>query len=246
MPDYRICRLTRFQQSAAFLIGACFCFAAVWVLYRQPIVALLAVPGGYFAPGLLRRRWQRQRQERLRRSFKDMLQALGSLLAAGRSVENAFAALEDDLELLIGDPKADILVEIRAVVNRCRNGEPLEVPLADFAERSGLEEARSFSEVISICKRAGGDLVEVVRRTAGMIGEKMEVELELMVLLAQKRLESRLMMAMPFAFVGLLGFFAGDYMDGLHQGIGWLILTVCLALLGLCCWWILRIMDIRL
>jgi len=246
MPDYRICRLTRFQHAAAVLLGSGFCFLAVWLLYRQPIVAALALPGGLFAPGLLRRRLQRQRQERLRRSFKDMLQALSSLLSAGRSVENAFAALEGDLELLIGNAKADILVEIRAVVNRCRNGEPLEAPLLDFAERSGLEEVRSFAEVISICKRAGGDLMEVVRRTAGMIGEKMEVELELMVLLAQKRLESRLLMGMPFAFVGLLGFFAGDYMNGLHQGIGWVILTGCLILLGLCCWWILRIMDIRL
>nr|WP_245347380.1 type II secretion system F family protein [Cohnella lubricantis] len=175
-----------------------------------------------------------------------MLQALSSLLSAGRSVENAFAALEDDLALLIGDPQADILREIRAIANRCRNGEPLEAPLADFAERSGLEEVRSFAEVFIICKRAGGDLVEVVRRTAGLIGEKMEVEQELGVLMAQKRMESKLMMGMPFAFVGLIGWFAGDYMAGLHQGMGWVLLTVCLLALAGCCWWIQRIVDIRI
>ncbi|WP_051318309.1 type II secretion system F family protein [Cohnella thermotolerans] len=246
MPDYRIYRLSRSQHIGALVAAGLFCYLAVWTLYGQAVVALLAVPAGWFGPRLYRERQRRQRQERLRRSFKDMLQALSSLLSAGRSVENAFAALEDDLALLIGDPRADILREIRAVVNRCRNGEPLEAPLADFAERSGLEEVRSFAEVFAICKRSGGDLVEVVRRTAGMIGEKMEVEQELMVLMAQKRLESRLMMGMPFVFVGLLGWFAGDYMAGLHQGIGWVVLTVGLLLLALCCWWMVRIMDIRL
>lgn len=246
MTDYRDYPLSRAQRVGAIVIGGLLCFLAAWLLVDLPIVALLAAPGGWFAPRWLRDRLRKQRQERLRRSFKEMLHALSSLLSAGRSVENAIAALEDDLALLIGDPKADILREIRAIVNGVRNGEPLEARLADFAQRSGLEEARSFAEVFSICKRAGGDLVEVVRRTASMIGEKMEVEQELMVLMAQKRMESKLMMGMPFAFVGLLGLFAGDYMEGLHQGIGWVVLAVCLLLLAACCWWMRRIMDIRL
>lgn len=244
MIDYRIYRLNQKQRIGAIAAGGLLAYFAVWTLYDQAIVALLAVPAGWFAPKLLGEQLRRQRQERLRKSFKDMLQALSSLLSAGRSVENAFAALEEDLGLLIGDSQADILREIRAIVNRCRNGEPLEAPLADFAERSGLEEARNFSEVFIICKRAGGDLVEVVRRTAGLIGEKMEVEQDLGVLMAQKRLESKLMMGMPFAFVGLIGWFAGDYMAGLHQGFGWVLLTVCLLALAGCCWWMRRIVDI--
>lgn len=246
MTDYRTYQLSRKQRVGAIAAGGLLACFAIWTLYDQAVVALLAAPAGWFAPKLLGERLRRQRQERLRKSFKDMLQALSSLLSAGRSVENAFAALEDDLALLIGDSQADILREIRAIVNRCRNGEPLEAPLADFAERSGLEEARNFAEVFVICKRAGGDLVEVVRRTAGLIGEKMEVELELSVLMAQKRMESKLMMGMPFAFVGLIGWFSGDYMAGLHQGIGWVLLTACLLALAGCCWWMRRIVDIRI
>lgn len=246
MTDYRVYRLNRRQRAGAVVVGGLLGYAAVWTLYDQPIVALLGLPAGWLAPKMLAGSLRRQRQDRLRRSFKDMLQALSSLLSAGRSVENAFAALEDDLSLLIGDSQADILREIRAIVNRSRNGEPMEAPLADFAERSGLEEVRNFAEVFAICKRSGGDLIEVVRGTAGLIGEKMEVEQELAVLVAQKRMESKLMMGMPFAFVGLLGWFAGDYMKGLHQGIGWVLLTGCLLALAGCCWWMQRIVSIRL
>lgn len=54
------------------------------------------------------------------------------------------------------------------------------------------------------------------------------------------------MMGMPFGFVGLLGFFAGDYMQPLYRGGGLLVLTLCLAALAGVCAWMMRIMDIRL
>lgn len=241
--EYELSRTQRIGSISAAAVMSCF---VMWMMYRQPVAALLAAPFGLLGPRWLRNRLKRKRQERLRLHFKSMLQALGSLLAAGRSVENAFDALEGDLILLFGDPNADLIREIRAVKIRARSGEPVEAQWMDFAVRSGLEEVRSFAEVFAICKRSGGDLIEVVRRSSGMIGEKMEVEQELGVLMAQKRLESRLMMGMPFAFVGLLGFFAGDYMEGLHQGAGWLVLTLCLLLLAGCCWWMYRIMEIRL
>ncbi|THF74820.1 type II secretion system F family protein [Cohnella fermenti] len=246
MTDYSVYELSRVQRLAAVAVGAALSGLASWLMYRQLAAALLAVPLGLLGPRVLRERLKRRRRDRLRLHFKSLLQALASLLAAGRSVENAFEALEEDLSLLIGDPQADMMREVRAVRLRMRSGDPIEAPLLDFAERSSLEEAAGFAEVFAIGKRSGGDLVEVVRRSAAMIGEKMEVEQELGVLMAQKRLESRIMMAMPFAFVGLLGFVSGGYMDGLRQGAGWLVLTVCLLLLAGCCWWMYRIMEIRI
>jgi|HigsolmetaAR206D_1030411.scaffolds.fasta_scaffold00493_8 tight adherence protein B len=246
MTDYRVYVLSRSQRLAAICFCGLFCFTAVWMLYRQPYVAIAASAAGAWGPRLLRERLRRRRLEQLRRHFKEALHALSSLLSAGRSVENAFAVLEEDVAMLIGNPNADILREIRTIVVRFRNGEPLEAAFADFAGRSGLEEVRNFAEAFLICKRSGGNLVEVVRKTAGLIGEKMEVEQEISVLLAQKKFESKLMIAMPFAFVGLLHLIAGDYMSALHQGIGWVVLTVCLLLLGLVGWWMLRIVDIRI
>ncbi|MEK0316585.1 type II secretion system F family protein [Cohnella sp. 56] len=246
MTDYTVYTLSRAQLVSARLGAACIGFAAVWLLYREPLIALLAVPLGLYGPKLLSGYLRRKRQERLRLQFKDMLQTLSSLLSAGRSVDNAFAALEEDMALLVGDPDAPLLREIRAVVNRLRNGEPLEQSLGDLAVRSGLEEIGNFAEAFRICKRAGGDLVEVMRRTSQLIGEKLEVELEVSVLIAQKKFESKLMMAMPFGFVGLLGFFAADYMQPLYRGGGLLVLTVCLLALAAVCLWMKRIMDIRL
>ncbi|WP_256760698.1 type II secretion system F family protein [Cohnella sp. WQ 127256] len=246
MTEYRTYRLSTLERLWALSIGCIFCFMAIWVTYRLTIMAIVVTPLGLLYPRYYARAMCRKRRDKLRQQFKDALQALSSLLSAGRSVENAFISLENDLILLIGDTQSDLIRELRVIVNRLNSGEQLEVSLQDFARRSDLEEVGNFADVITICKRAGGDLVEVVRRTSQLIGEKLEVELEVSVLIAQKRFESRIMMGMPFAFVGILGFMAADYMQPLHEGMGIVLLTVCLLLLLACSWWMNRIMDIKL
>ncbi|KIL35885.1 pilus assembly protein TadB [Cohnella kolymensis] len=246
MTDYRVYHLTKGQRLWAICLGCFFCFAGVWLMYRHVWIALTAAALGLLYPRHYAKRMAQKRRNRLRQEFKEALHALSSLLAAGRSVENAFLTLEQELIVLIGDSRSDLMMELRVIANRMHNGETLEVPLQDLARRSDLEEVRNFTDVITICKRSGGDLVEVVRRTSQLIGEKLDMELEVSVLIAQKKFESRIMMGMPFAFVGALGFFAGDYMQPLHQGAGWLLLTVCLLLLSVCCWWMFRIMDIKI
>ncbi|MFC5531623.1 type II secretion system F family protein [Cohnella yongneupensis] len=246
MTEYGTYELSKLERIWAIAIGSLTCAAAVWVIYGNWVLALLAAPVGLFYPKRYAQALCRKRKDKLRQQFKEALHALSSLLSAGRSVENAFASLEQDLALLLGHTKSDLMTELGIIANRLRNGEPLELPLQDFARRSDLAEARSFADVITICKKAGGDMVEVVRNTSQFIGEKLDVELEVTVLVAQKRFESRIMMAMPFLFVGMLGFVAGDYMRPLHQGFGWLLLTVVFAALLCCIRWMSRIMDIKL
>ncbi|WP_373230183.1 type II secretion system F family protein [Cohnella sp.] len=245
MIDYSVYRLSKWQRLWAITQGCAFTFIAIWLMYRNYIAALAVSPLGFLYPSQYAKALCRRRRDKLRQQFKEALHALSSLLSAGRSVENAFTSLENDLVLLLEDSHSDLIMELRAITNRLHNGEPLEVGLRDFAKRSDLEEVRNFADVITICKKAGGDLMEVVRRTSQLIGEKLEVELEVSVLIAQKKFEARIMMMMPFAFVGILGFIAEDYMEPLHEGVGIILLSVCLFLLIVCSWWMLRIMEIK-
>src|SRR5690606_16755451 len=99
-------------------------------------------------------------------------------------------------------------------------------------------------EVVVTARRAGGDIVGIVRSAAQLIGEKMEVERELRVMTAQKRFEARMMMAAPFVFVTVLTAAAPDYMAPLYRGIGYIILTAALAVLTGCAWLVDRWMRI--
>lgn len=246
MIDYSRYEWRRGQRIRAIITGCAVCYAAAWLIYRHPVAAAAMAPVGLWYPRMLRERLRARRQHKLRLHFKEMLQTLASLLSAGRSVENAMLSLESEMKLSIADTRSDLLLELRMLSNRIRTGEPLEAALLSLGNRSGLEEIRHFADAIAVCKRAGGDLVEVVRSTSLLLNEKLEVELEVSVLLAQKRFESRIMMIMPFALIGFLGWFAPDYMAPLRQGFGVMLLTGCLLLLGLVCWWIVVVMKVEI
>ncbi|WP_020617720.1 type II secretion system F family protein [Paenibacillus daejeonensis] len=247
MTDYRVYMLSRGQQALAVALGALIAFVASYLFYRSVIVALLCAASGLLMPRWWRAILAEQRRQRLRLQFKEALVSLTSSLAAGRSVENAFRTLADDLQLIYPDPKTDILREFTLIRIRLDNGESLEPALRDFSERAGIEDITNFVDVFATGKRTGGDLVEIIRSTAQTIGEKLDIQLEIAVMIAQKKFESRIMMAIPFIFLGFLAAAAPDYMEPLYASpIGYVLLTVCLGLLSLCYWFMIRLMSIRI
>jgi Flp pilus assembly protein TadB len=245
LQDYNQYRLSYGQFMGAAAFGCCILFAAVYLIYHSFFISLLFAIAGLIAPRLYKSSLLIRRKERLQLQFKEALYSLASSLAAGRSVENAFLAAINDLKLLYPDPNTELLLEFQIIKHRLDNAEPLEQALRSLAKRAHLDDITQFADVFSVCKRSGGDLVEVMKRTSQTIGEKLEVKQEISVLLAQKRFEARIMMAVPFAFLGFLSVFAPDYMKPLYGGAGYVLLTIGLAVLAVCFWLIHRIMEIR-
>lgn len=241
--DYR---LTKRQFAAAALTGGAAVFMAAYLFYRSAPAALLLAAIGIAAPRLYRKFLLERRKLRLTQQFKEALYAIASSLAAGRSVENAFLAAQEDLKLLYPGPGTEILAEFEILAARMGYGEPLEFALADLSKRAEIEDIAQFADVFATCKRSGGDMVDVIRRTSQMIGEKLEVQQEISVMIAQKRFESRIMMAVPFVFLAFLSLAAPEYMKPLYSGAGYVLLTGALLALGLCYALMSKIMNIRL
>lgn len=231
---------------AASLLAGAGLFAVGHVFYDHPVIAMLFSLGGLLAPAARRRKRQRRQQEELKQQFKQALHSLATSLSAGRSVESAFQAAVADLRLIYADPEVRIIRELERINRRIANGDSVEIALLDFADRTNIEDIRQFAEVFAICKRTGGNLVEVMRRTSQMIGEKLEIEQEIAVQLAQKKFESRIMGVAPLAVVALLKWSSPDYMAPLYEtATGRVIMTVGLILLLGCMWMIGKWMDIR-
>ncbi|MBW7476547.1 type II secretion system F family protein [Paenibacillus oenotherae] len=246
LPSYTSCELGKKQFVIAALIGFGIVFITTYLFYRSIAAALILATAGIFAPRLHRNSLLARRRMRLTLQFKEGLYSITSSLAAGRSVENAFMTALDDLRLLYPDPKTEVIAEFEIIRSRLAYGEPLEQALTDFSSRAEIDDITQFVDVFVTCKRTGGDLVEVIRRTSQTIGEKLDVQQEIAVMIAQKRYESRIMMVVPFVFLAFLSFAAPDYMAPLYSGIGYIILTVSLALLSVCYWFMMRIMNIRM
>ena len=132
------------------------------------------LPGSLAGIFLERRTRLERRRKKLAEEFKESMVILASSLAAGYSMENALKASVEELETLYG---RDGLVarEFSYMVQQLGMNRPVEGLLADFARRSGLEDIQSFADVFAVAKRSSGDLGSIMRHTAEVIRDKMQV-----------------------------------------------------------------------
>lgn len=246
LPDYTVYTLNKRQSIVSAAAGGLILFGIGYLFYHNPLIALVLSAGGYFAPRIWRDYLKKRRRAALNLQFKQMLFSLSSSLSAGRSVENAFREAVQDLKMLDPEGGSDMIAELNIICARLEYGQPVEEALQDFSRRAGMEDIRRFADVFSVCKRTGGDLVEVVRRTSSIIGEKLDIQQEIAVSVSQKRFESKALLVSPLVMLLFMSFSAGDYMQPMYSGVGIIISTFALASLILCYFWTSKIMDIPL
>ena len=171
----------------------------------------------------------RKRQDILCREFKDSIQCAASSMAAGYSIENAFREAYAEMRMQYG-PNSLMTEELR-YINSCLSlNIPLEQLLYDFANRSGLEDVRSFCEVFVFAKRSGGDFIQIIHMTAARISEKNELMEAIQTEISGKRMEQKLMNLMPLFILLYVDFSFGGYLDGLyHNMLGIIVMTGCLV-----------------
>ncbi|MFF2017602.1 type II secretion system F family protein [Paenibacillus sp. NPDC058177] len=246
LPDYKVYILSSWQKNTAILIGSLLLYGVGYLFYHHGLIALVLVPGGAYAPRLLRDYLHNRRRMGLTLQFKQTLFSLSSSLSAGRSVENAFREAVQDLHMLDPEGGGDMIAELNIICARMENGQPVEEALHDFSARAGLEDVERFADVFTVCKRTGGDLVEVVRRTSTVIGEKLDIQQEIAVSIAQKKFEAKALLISPLAMIMFMSLTAGDYMQPMYTGLGMIISTLALSGLFLCYLWTSKIMNIPL
>ncbi|WP_019912948.1 type II secretion system F family protein [Paenibacillus sp. HW567] len=246
LPDYTVYTLTSIQSILSLLAGGVLLWGIGYLFYHNVLLSLLLVPGGAYAPRLLRDYLLRRRRAALNLQFKMTLFSLSSSLSAGRSVENAFREAVQDLLMLDPEGGSDMIFELNIICARMEYGQPVEEALHDFSKRAGMDDVERFADVFSVCKRTGGDLVEIVRRTSAIIGEKLDIQQDIAVSIAQKKFEAKALLVSPLVMVAFMSLTAGDYMQPMYTGAGIAISTLALGSLFLCYRWTSKIMDIPL
>ncbi|WP_340021772.1 type II secretion system F family protein [Paenibacillus sp. FSL K6-1096] len=246
LPDYTVYELTSLQRVTVILCAGLVLLGIGYLFYHRLLLAVLLVPGSAYGPRLLRQYLLQRRRAALNLQFKQMLFSLSSSLSAGRSVENAFREAVQDLRMLDPEGASDMISELNIICARMENGEPIEDALYDFSSRAGMEDVERFADVFMVCKRTGGDLVEIVRRTSGIIGEKLDIQQDIAVSIAQKKFEAKALLVSPLMMVMFMSLSAGDYMQPMYTGAGIAVSTLALIALFLCYLWTNKIMDIPL
>ena len=107
--------------------------------------------------------------------------------------------------------------EWQIIIGKLRVNQRIEDALEDFARRSGVEEISSFAQIIQICKRTEGNIAKVIENTAGLLQEKIEIQGEVQVALAKKKMEQKILNVMPVAVLSLLLLLSPDYLAPLYS-----------------------------
>lgn len=202
---------------------------AAYVFYRSMVVfLLLLIPCLIIFLRQKKKDLLRKQKEELNFQFKEMMHAVIAGLQAGYSIENAFSHAYQDICLLYGN-QSMVAKELYHLTIELKNNCNIEDILLDFAARCQISDIRDFAEVFRIAKKSGGNLVGILKNTADIISDKIEVKREITTLISAKCLEQKIMDVVPFAIILYIDVTSPGFFDGMyHNVVGIAIMTILL------------------
>lgn len=232
LPDYIEYRFTPKEGALVCLEGVLLVGLVGYFFYRSWLACILLLPlFALFVKEKKKDLAKKCRQE-LSLQFKDLVLALSANGKAGYSIENAFRESYRDMELLYG---ADSLIcrEVRHILRGLENNVVLERLLYDLGLRSHQPDIMQFADVFLIAKRSGGNLTEILEKTAAVIEQKIETDKEIQLMISAKKLEQKIMNTVPFLIIFYVGTTSRGFFDVLyHNLMGVVIMTICLLFYG--------------
>ena len=228
--DYERYLFSRKEKVRYILTGIALGTGIVWLVYHR--MAAMPLAGVCAAVYLLltARRLTVERRKTLQYHFRDFLSSLHTSLAAGYSMENAVRSAASDVQKLYGD-KDLLTAELKDILRQMSYQRPVEQLFRELGERSGVEDIRSFGEVLMIAKRTGGNMDQVLEATWRNLCEKIDTAKEIDALVASKRYEQQLMSLMPAGIILYLKLGFTGFLDPMYGNLtGVLVMTGCLGL----------------
>lgn len=242
---YSIYRMTLRERSLAVLSAAAFLMLIGFVFYRSFLLAACLTPFSLFYPAIKTRKIIHRRKQELKLQFKDALQSVAASLHSGRSLESAIERAVPDL-MIQYEQEDYIIKEFQSIIRRLEANETIEAAFREFAVRSDLEEIQSFAEVLEVCKRTGGNLILAIKSSTEVIADKIEVLNEIEAILAQKKLEQKILTVLPVGIILMLSFQAEEFMRPVFtQAIGRIVMTISILMFAAAYFIAAKITDIE-
>ena len=219
-PDYTVSPHRLPQHILSFLIGFMLGFVILFVYYK--VLVLSVIGGAIFGTvyiSIRARNATKKRRKNLRLQFRDMLEVLSVAMRAGNPPAIALQSARGDL-LLLYNETSDIIVELDLIIASFNNAVPLSESFHDFAERSGIEDIESFASIYKTIEGKSSRADEIVRQTQSIIGDKMEIEMEIETLMTSAKNEMNIMTIMPLVILLILGYVGSGFMGAIYTTVG--------------------------
>ncbi len=220
------------------------CIFVAKLFYDRVLVAILLLPLAVCIWRRDRIRYKKQMQDKVRWEFKEFIIVLSGNLNAGYSLEQGLIKVYEDM---VKDQRFNIITkELLLIINGLKLNRDVELLLMDMGDRCKEELVIEFAKLVATAKRYGGNINALINKTKKKINDKLTVEKEIDTVIAAKRLEGYIMLAMPFGIVLYMRLTNASYISLLYQStFGTVVVTCALLVVLICGYFINKITEIE-
>jgi len=213
--------------------------AASWVLQGSALfmgLVMLATWGG----GMYYLRYRAaQRIVAIENQLPDALDLMVRALQSGHAFVSA-------LQITASESRAPMADELRKVFDEIQLGLGVPSALQHLASRIDSKEIRYFVVAVLIQNETGGNLADVLRKTASLIRERQKIAGVVRVLSAEGRISAWILSVMPFLLAFFLYLINPEFVSALWKDpMGLAMLGVSLGLMLLGIFWMSRMVRIK-
>lgn len=213
-------------------------FGLAWAVLGSVLLAFVAGALGWVVPNIFLGMRLSARQRKFMDQLPDTLQLLAGSLKAGYGVLQAIDTVVKEAH----DPSRS---EFQRVLSEARLGLPLEQSLEDMADRIGTDDFRWVAVSISIQRRVGGNLAQLLETVASTLRERAATRRQISALSAEGRLSAVILTALPFALGIYMITVNPGYLETLFTtGVGQLMLAGAAVMMVIGIVWMRNLVEI--
>ncbi len=226
-----------------FVLSAALCLLMGQIFFKRIWMGAVFIPLGMTAYRSGMKTIKLKRKLKYEDQFIDFLTSFSFALQAGFSSENAFKAAWSDISGVY--ERSEFIRHLGLIDKRLGNNERLEACFVEMAEEFGIEDMKEFAYIYEHAGKTGGNIRKIIQKTTDRMKEKHNLKREITTLVSGKRLEARLLSAMPVLIILYLQFSLGGFLDPLYSsGPGVMGMVICAVLYTVSIKWIGKIVDI--
>lgn len=190
--------------------------AVAYLFFDSVFGLVITLPYAVYAILKIKEKYQEHLRERYVLQFRDLLSCILTALETGYSMERAIESAYSDMILMHG--KDAVMVRELAQINRrLELGQTIEEAVSELAERTEVQEILNFSDILSVAKRSGGDIIRLTRAANRDMYEKLETQREIDSIISANRSECAVMRLMPLGILLYFRVFSRDFLTPLYE-----------------------------
>lgn len=206
------------------IIGAILSGVISYVFYKSVIVSVISGLFGMSFTYFNKKAREKAVKQKKMESFKELLNSMYSILLSGKSFRNSLELSIDELRDM---NESDLLLEdLNQLKLDIHLGTSEIVAWVDFSEKVDIESCYEFVDVLEETYAVGGQITKVINRTCQILSDKIDLYLDLELIISSKKFEFRIMMISPIILLAILSKSNESYMEILYTTIyGRLVMT---------------------